>query len=85
MNRTVSLLATAAATIATPALAGERAAPIDVPATRLEQAIEILDWLKGLGAGLSLDEFGAEKADMGHRAAERSAAQAEEGEQDLRG
>ena len=24
-----------------------------------EQAIEILDWLKGLGAGLSLDEFGA--------------------------
>ncbi len=24
-----------------------------------EQAIEILDWLKGLGAGLALDEFGA--------------------------
>jgi len=24
-----------------------------------EQAVEILDWLKGLGAGLSLDEFGA--------------------------
>ncbi len=24
-----------------------------------EQAIEILDWMKGLGAGLSLDEFGA--------------------------
>ena len=24
-----------------------------------EQAVEILDWLKGLGAGIALDEFGA--------------------------
>jgi len=46
-----SLLAAAAAVVATPALAQERAAEISVPAVRLDQAIQILSRQSGVSIG----------------------------------
>ena len=46
-----SLLAAAVATAASPALARERASPIDVPAVRLDQAVQILGRQSGVSIG----------------------------------
>ncbi len=46
-----SLLATAAALAATPALAQERAVDVNVPAARLDQAIQILSSQSGVSIG----------------------------------
>ena len=51
MPRFPSLLATAAAFIAAPALAKERTAPVDVPAMQLDQAVRVLGSQTGTSIG----------------------------------
>jgi outer membrane receptor protein involved in Fe transport len=51
MARVPSLLATAAVLAATPALARERAAPVDVPAVRLDEAVRVLGSQTGASIG----------------------------------